>query len=63
VVSKVHTFLRDLLDDLPSDIRDQTAHALLSWLLGTVVQQHVHPRPATTLRHELHTLVHGPAIP
>ncbi len=63
MLGRVHTLLLDLLDDLPPGTRDQTAHSLLSWLLGTVIQQQVHPRPATDLRHELGMIVHGPAGP
>ena len=32
---------------------EDTAHQILSWLLGTIVQQHLRPRPATELRDEL----------
>jgi AcrR family transcriptional regulator len=61
MLGKVHAFLLDLLNDLAPNNPDETAHALLSWLLGTVVQQHVHPRPAAALRHEIDAIVRGPA--
>lgn len=57
MLGKFHAFFLDLLDDVTPDHRDATAHALLSWLLGTVVQQHVHPRPATALRHEIAAII------
>jgi AcrR family transcriptional regulator len=60
MLGKVHAFLLDLLDDLAPNNPDETAHALLSWLLGTVVQQHVHPRPTAALRYEIDAIVHGP---
>jgi hypothetical protein len=34
----MHALLVDLLHDLPVQYADQTAHALLSLFLGTVVQ-------------------------
>jgi AcrR family transcriptional regulator len=32
---------------------EEVAHQVLSWLLGTIVQQHLRPRPADDLRAEL----------
>ncbi|HEX6355514.1 hypothetical protein [Actinophytocola sp.] len=41
------------------DVRDpdETAHQVVSWLLGTIVQQHVRPRPADVLRRELARII------
>jgi hypothetical protein len=57
MLGKVHAFLCDLLDDLPVDDPDETAHLLLSWLLGTVVQQHIRPRMAAALHDEVTTML------
>jgi AcrR family transcriptional regulator len=61
MIGKLHAFLLDLLGDLAPNNRDETAHALLSWLLGTIVQQQVRPRPATALRYEVNAILHRPA--
>ena len=60
MLGKVHALLMGLLQDLPVDNPDQTAHLLLSWLLGTLVQQHTRPISATALRSELTTIVGNP---
>jgi AcrR family transcriptional regulator len=60
MLGKVHALLRGLLQDLPADNPDQTAHLLLSWLLGTVVQQHTRPTSAAALRSELTRIVGNP---
>lgn len=53
--------MRALLDELaaqlPVDNPAVTANALLSWLLGTIVQQQIRPQPPTRLRHELNSIV------
>jgi AcrR family transcriptional regulator len=53
--------LRALLDELaallPVDDPAVTANALLSWLLGTVVQQQIRPRTSAQLRHELNAVI------
>jgi AcrR family transcriptional regulator len=53
MLGNVHALLLDLLGDLVEGDADETAHALLSWLLGTVVQQHVRPRTPAALRSEV----------
>ena len=53
MLHKVHTLLVECTDDLPIDNADQTAHVLLSWLLGTVVQQRVRPRTTKALAAEI----------
>jgi AcrR family transcriptional regulator len=60
MLGDVHALLAELLADLPADGAGrsaddvgQTAHSLLSWLLGSVVQQHVRPRPAAALQTEI----------
>jgi AcrR family transcriptional regulator len=50
MVDKVHALLVEVL---PRPDADETAHQILSWLLGTIVQQHVRPRSAEVLRQEL----------
>jgi AcrR family transcriptional regulator len=57
MLGNVHTLLLDLLRDLPLDNADETSHALLSWLLGTIVQQHIRPRTAEVLRNEIDRLL------
>jgi AcrR family transcriptional regulator len=63
MLGKVHTVLLDLLGDLQPEDPDETAHALLSWLLGTIIQQHVRPRTSEMLRYELTQLlqIHSPS--
>lgn len=52
-LDQVRAFLVDLMTGLPLTDPDETAHAVLSWLLGTIVQQHVRPRTLEQLRGEL----------
>jgi AcrR family transcriptional regulator len=52
-LDQVRAFLVDLMTGLPLTDPDETAHAVLSWLLGTIVQQHVRPRSPEQLRGEL----------
>ncbi|MFF0490919.1 TetR/AcrR family transcriptional regulator [Nocardia sp. NPDC004068] len=49
----MHALLRELAADIPVDDPDETAHTLLSWLMGTIVQQRLRPRPAEALRREM----------
>jgi AcrR family transcriptional regulator len=55
--------MRALLDELtarlPVDSPAETASALLSWLLGTVVRQQIQPRSPDQLRRELNSVVHA----
>ena len=53
MLDQVRAFLAELISDLPVDDADVAAHAVLSWLLGTIVQQHVRPRTHPELRGEL----------
>jgi AcrR family transcriptional regulator len=50
MLDKVHALLVEVLT-VPDP--DETAHRVLSWLLGTIVQQHVRPRAVEELRREL----------
>jgi len=50
MLDKVHALLVEVL--VVTD-PDETAHQILSWLLGTIVQQHVRPRAVGELRREL----------
>jgi AcrR family transcriptional regulator len=50
MLDKVHALLVEVL---PGPDASETAHQVLSWLLGTIVQQHVRPRAAAELRREL----------
>ncbi len=76
MLADVHVLLAGLLADLPDppDLAGasgppgqtageaaDTAHALLSWLLGTIVQQHVRPRPAAEIQAELSPFLGRPA--
>jgi AcrR family transcriptional regulator len=60
MLGDVHALLAELLAGLPAggdgrsaDDVDAAAHSLLSWLLGSVVQQRVRPRPATAIQAEI----------
>jgi hypothetical protein len=59
MLNSVRTLLRDLLADLPAHDPDEAAHTLLSWLLGTIVQQHVRPTKTAVLHNELAAIVDG----
>jgi AcrR family transcriptional regulator len=60
-VADVRELLGELAAQLPVDDLVVTTDALLSWLLGTVVQQQVRPRPRAQLRSELNSLVRDAA--
>jgi AcrR family transcriptional regulator len=53
MLDQVSAFLAELIADLPVANPDEAAHAVLSWLLGTIVQQHVRPKTPVELRREL----------
>ena len=53
MLDQVRAFLVEMISDLPVADADEAAHAVLSWLLGTIVQQHVSPKSADALRREL----------
>jgi AcrR family transcriptional regulator len=64
MLASVEDLFRGLLEDMPVDNPGQTAHLLLSWLLGTIVQQHTRSTPAAALRGELTRILgHRPASP
>ncbi|WP_345435930.1 TetR/AcrR family transcriptional regulator [Actinoallomurus vinaceus] len=48
--------LRDLLAEIPVDDPPRRAHALFSYLLGTLMQQAVRPLPFADLRPEIATV-------
>jgi AcrR family transcriptional regulator len=50
MLDKVHDLLVEVL---PGPDADATARQILSWLLGTIVQQQIRPRPPEILRGEL----------
>jgi len=50
MLDRVHALLVEVLT-VPE--ADELAHEILSWLLGTIVQQRIRPRPAEVLRREL----------
>ncbi len=56
-LDEVSALLRELVAELPVDDPAETGHALMSWLMGTLVQQQVRPRPAAALRRELGAVV------
>jgi AcrR family transcriptional regulator len=62
-VEDMRTLLTELVAPLPVDDSAETADALLSWLLGTVVQQQIRPRSPARLRRELNALVGGCLVP
>jgi AcrR family transcriptional regulator len=53
MLDQLHALLVEILAETAVPDPDETAHQILSWLLGTIVQQHVRPRPPDTLRREL----------
>ncbi|MEV6605416.1 TetR family transcriptional regulator [Kutzneria sp. NPDC051319] len=58
-VEDIRVLLDELAARLPVDDPAVTADALLSWLLGTVVQQQIRPKSSTRLRHELNSIIHN----
>jgi AcrR family transcriptional regulator len=56
-LEEMHALLGELIAELPVDDPGATVHALLSWLLGTVVQQQIRHLPPTVLRQELNSIV------
>jgi AcrR family transcriptional regulator len=59
MLGQVREFLAELLARLPVADPGSAAHTLLSWLLGSVVQQHAHPLPAAAVQAEVTRLL-GP---
>jgi AcrR family transcriptional regulator len=56
-MDEMHGLLLELIAELPVGDPSATAHALLSWLLGTVVQQQIRHLPPAALRQELNLIV------
>jgi AcrR family transcriptional regulator len=61
-VEDMRALLAELTARLPVDDPAETADALLSWLLGTVVQQQIRPRSPERLRRELNSLIAGSLV-
>ncbi len=63
MLADVRTLLVELLVEastaMTTEEADRTAHAVLSWLLGSIVQQHVRPRPPDLAHDELRALIGG----
>lgn len=53
----MRALLEELAAHLPVDDPAATSRSLLSWLLGTIVQQQVQPQPVARLRLELNGVV------
>jgi AcrR family transcriptional regulator len=53
MLGDLHALLVDLLTDAGVNNPAQTAHAVASWLLGSIVQQHIRPQPAAVIQAEL----------
>jgi hypothetical protein len=53
MLARVRALLVELLDAAGHDDPPGAADTLLSWLLGTVVQQQIHPTPLDALRGTL----------
>jgi AcrR family transcriptional regulator len=58
-VDDMRALLDELTARLPVDNPAETASALLSWLLGTVVRQQIQPQSPDQLRRELNSVVHA----
>jgi AcrR family transcriptional regulator len=56
-LNDVHTLLCDLTAGLHVDDPASTAHAILSWLLGTIVQQQLQPSTTNALRQQLNSIL------
>ena len=56
-LDEMHALLGELIAELSVDDPGAAAHALLSWLLGTVVQQQIRQLPPAALRQELNLIV------
>ncbi len=61
MVDTLHDLLVTLVQDLAVDDVDQTARALQSWLLGTIVHQHLRPTTTDALRAEFTNVLAQPA--
>lgn len=57
-LADMHALLAELVAPLSVDDPATTADTLLSWLLGTVVQQQVRPQPPARLRGQLNSILH-----
>ncbi|GAA3431188.1 TetR family transcriptional regulator [Kutzneria kofuensis] len=57
-VEDMRALLGELAAQLPVDDPAVTVNALLSWLLGTVVQQQIRPQSPANLRRELNSVIH-----
>ncbi|HEY4018885.1 MAG TPA: TetR family transcriptional regulator [Pseudonocardiaceae bacterium] len=56
-VADLRALIGELVAQLPVGNPAVTANALLSWLVGTIVQQQIRPQTPTQLRHQLNTIV------
>ncbi|WP_309240933.1 TetR family transcriptional regulator [Nocardia sp. BSTN01] len=56
-LSDMHTLLSEVIAELPVEDSAATARTVLSWLLGTVVQQQVQPNTPTSIRQELDAIL------
>jgi AcrR family transcriptional regulator len=56
-LDQMHALLGELITELPAGNPGATARALLSWLLGTVVQQQIRRLPPAALRQELNSII------
>ena len=56
-LDEMHALLGELTAELPADDPASTARAVLSWLLGTVVQQQIRQLPPAALRQEFNAVV------
>jgi AcrR family transcriptional regulator len=63
MLGDVRTLLAGLLADAGADNPGQTARTLLSWLLGSVVQQHIHPLPAAAIQAEIDRFITSLVVP
>ncbi|WP_319945388.1 TetR/AcrR family transcriptional regulator [Nocardia macrotermitis] len=59
----MHVLLHEVLAELPVADAAATAHTVLSWLLGTVVQQQVQPKTPASLREEVTVILRSTTSP
>ncbi|MFC9437758.1 TetR/AcrR family transcriptional regulator [Nocardia sp. NPDC057030] len=61
-LADMHAVLNDVIAQLPVADSAAAARSVLSWLLGTVVQQQVQPSPPSVIREELDAILRSATV-